>query len=83
MTDIGLGKRIATIVAERLSPLLIDSGEKPDALLLTRERYATTEAVAQGSVVLDGSKTPRFATPLAAGRCLATALWATWDVAKG
>jgi guanosine-3',5'-bis(diphosphate) 3'-pyrophosphohydrolase len=64
LTDIGLGKRIATIVAKRLLPLLIDSGEKPDALLLTRERYATTEAVAQGSVVLDGSENTsiRYAT---------------------
>lgn len=56
LTDIGLGKKIASIVAKRLLPLLNADGTKPDALLLTRERYTTTEAVAQGSVVLDGSE---------------------------
>lgn len=56
LTDIGLGKRIATIVAKRLSALLIDSGEKPDAVLLTRERYAMSQAGGQGGVVLDGAE---------------------------
>lgn len=56
LTDIGLGKRIAGIVAKRLLTLLTASGEKPDALLLTRERYATNETVSQGGVVLDGSE---------------------------
>ena len=56
LTDIGLGKRIASIVAKRLLTLLTASGEKPDALLLTRERYATNETVSQGGVVLDGSE---------------------------
>ena len=54
--DLGLGKRIASIVAKRLLRLLADRGEKPDALLLTRERYSTSEAISQGSVVLDGSE---------------------------
>ena len=39
MTDIGLGRRIASIVAKRLMFLLSERGEKPDALLLTRERF--------------------------------------------
>ena len=39
LTDIGLGKRIANIVAKRLLHLLVESGERPDALLLTRERF--------------------------------------------
>ena len=56
LTDIGLGKKIASIVAKRLLPLLNARGTRPDALLLTRERYTTNEAVAQGSVVLDGSE---------------------------
>jgi GTP pyrophosphokinase len=55
LTDIGIGKRIASIVANRLLTLLTDRGEKPDALLLTRERYSASESVSQGSVVLDGS----------------------------
>ena len=56
LTDIGLGKRIASIVAKRLLPLLNVSGQKPDALLLTRERYAQNETISQGGVVLDGGE---------------------------
>lgn len=56
LTDIGLGKRIAGIVAKRLLNLLTDSGEKQDALLLTRERFAENETVSQGGIVLDGSE---------------------------
>lgn len=56
LTDIGLGKRIASIVAKRLLTLLTDSGEKHDAVLLTRERFTANDAVAQGSIVLDGSE---------------------------
>ena len=57
MTDIGLGKRIASIVAKRLVVLLSeDGGLKPDALLLTRERYGSHETVSQGGITLDGSE---------------------------
>lgn len=56
LTDIGLGKRIASIVAKRLAKLLADRGEKPDALLLTRERFGTSESISQGSVQIDGSE---------------------------
>jgi GTP pyrophosphokinase len=64
LTDIGLGKRVASIVAKRLTKLLSDSGERPDALLLTRERFVTGETVAQGSVSIDGSQSTsvRFAS---------------------
>jgi GTP pyrophosphokinase len=54
--DIGLGKRIAGIVAKRLLTLLTDSGEKPDALLLTRERYTANDLISQGGIVIDGSE---------------------------
>jgi GTP pyrophosphokinase len=56
LTDIGLGKRIASIVAKRLLTLLTDSGEKHDAVLLTRERFTSNDTVSQGSIVLDGSE---------------------------
>ena len=56
LTDIGLGKRIASIVAKRLLTLLTDSGEKQDALLLTRERFTENESITQGGIVLDGSE---------------------------
>ena len=56
LTDIGLGKRIAHIVAKRLVHLLADSGQRPDALLLTRERFTAHESPSQGSITLDGSE---------------------------
>jgi GTP diphosphokinase / guanosine-3',5'-bis(diphosphate) 3'-diphosphatase len=56
LTDIGLGKRIASIVAKRLVTMLAEHGEKPDALLITRERYTAHENVSQGEVTLDGSE---------------------------
>jgi guanosine-3',5'-bis(diphosphate) 3'-pyrophosphohydrolase len=65
LTDIGLGKRIASIVAKRLTTMLAaERGEKPDALLITRERYTAHENVSQGEVTLDGSENAsvQFAT---------------------
>ena len=56
LMDIGLGKRIATIVAKRLMTLLAERGERPDALLMTRERYTAHETVSQGAVTLDGTE---------------------------
>jgi GTP diphosphokinase / guanosine-3',5'-bis(diphosphate) 3'-diphosphatase len=56
LMDIGLGKRIASIVAKRLVVLLAERGEKPDALLLTRERFTAHENVSQGAITLDGSE---------------------------
>ncbi len=56
LTDIGLGKRVASIVAKRLMALLAEHGEKPDALLLSRERFTAHETVSQGAVTLDGSE---------------------------
>ena len=56
MADIGLGKRIANIVAKRIVNLLADHGAKPDALLLSRERFAASNNMAATSVTLDGSE---------------------------
>nr|WP_157045893.1 bifunctional (p)ppGpp synthetase/guanosine-3',5'-bis(diphosphate) 3'-pyrophosphohydrolase [Polaromonas sp. JS666] len=56
LTDIGLGKRIATMVAKRIVTLLAETGEKPDALLMSRERYTAHESVSQGALLLDGSE---------------------------
>jgi guanosine-3',5'-bis(diphosphate) 3'-pyrophosphohydrolase len=56
LTDIGLGKRIASIVGKRLMMLLAEGGQKPDALLITRERFTAHENVSQGEVTLDGSE---------------------------
>jgi guanosine-3',5'-bis(diphosphate) 3'-pyrophosphohydrolase len=64
LTDIGLGKRIASIVGKRLMTLLAERGDRPDALLLTRERFTAHENVSQGEVILDGSENAsvKFAT---------------------
>jgi GTP pyrophosphokinase len=56
LMDIGLGKRIASIVAKRLVVLLGELGQKPDALLMTRERFTAHEKVSQGAITLDGSE---------------------------
>ena len=57
MTDIGLGRKIATIVAKRLARLLADKGTKPDAVTLTLGRYgADAQTSAQGLVTIDGSE---------------------------
>jgi len=56
LVDIGLGKRVASIVAKRLVGLLSELGQKPDALLLSRERFTAHETLSQGSVQVDGSE---------------------------
>lgn len=57
MVDIGLGKKIATIVAKRLAQLLIERGSRPDAVTLTLGRYAADDAApTQGVVFVDGSE---------------------------
>ena len=56
LMDIGLGKRIASIVAKRLVTLMAESGHKPDPLLMTRERFTAHESVSQGAITLDGSE---------------------------
>ena len=56
LTDLGLGKRIAGIVAKRVVRLLAETGERPDALLLTRERFTHHEGTGQGSITIDGSE---------------------------
>jgi guanosine-3',5'-bis(diphosphate) 3'-pyrophosphohydrolase len=56
LTDIGLGKRVASIVAKRLASLLTETGLKPDAVLLSQERFTAHEKISQGSVVVDGSE---------------------------
>jgi len=56
LMDIGLGKRVAGIVAKKLASLLAEHGQKPDVLLLSRERFTAHETLSQGSVIVDGSE---------------------------
>ena len=56
-TDIGLGRKIATIVAKRLARLMAEHGSKPDPLMLTMGRYAADDAApSQGLVLIDGGE---------------------------
>ena len=58
LADIGMGKRIASMVGKKLAVLLSETGLKPDALLISTERYASgsDETASQGVVTLDGSE---------------------------
>lgn len=58
LSDIGMGKRIASMVGKKLAVLLSEMGLKPDALLISTERYASgrDESASQGVVTLDGSE---------------------------
>ncbi|HET9207035.1 MAG TPA: bifunctional (p)ppGpp synthetase/guanosine-3',5'-bis(diphosphate) 3'-pyrophosphohydrolase, partial [Burkholderiaceae bacterium] len=57
LTDIAIGKKIASIVAKRLSQMMGEQGVRPDAVTLTLGRYANDDAVpSHGLVVVDGSE---------------------------
>jgi GTP pyrophosphokinase/guanosine-3',5'-bis(diphosphate) 3'-pyrophosphohydrolase len=56
LVDIGLGKKIATIVAKRMAQLMGERGMKPDAVTLTLGRYGHDDSTPrQGAVFVDGS----------------------------
>ncbi len=55
LNDIGQGKRIAVFVAKQLVEVLATNGHKPDAVLLTQERYKNESNTVANAVVLDGS----------------------------
>jgi GTP pyrophosphokinase/guanosine-3',5'-bis(diphosphate) 3'-pyrophosphohydrolase len=57
MVDIGIGRKIASIVAKRLAQLLGERGKRPDAVTLTMGRYADSEAqTGQNVIEIDGSE---------------------------
>jgi GTP diphosphokinase / guanosine-3',5'-bis(diphosphate) 3'-diphosphatase len=57
LVDIGLGKKIATIVAKRMAKLLLEQGERPDAVTLSLGRYGHDDNTpTQGLVVIDGTE---------------------------
>ncbi len=57
LIDIGLGRKIAGIVAKRLAQMLTDMGARPDALTLSMGRYAADDNTpTQGAVMIDGSE---------------------------
>ncbi len=57
LTDIGTGRKIATIVAKRMARLMIEAGQRPDAITLSLGRFASSaEERGHGVVMLDGSE---------------------------
>ncbi len=57
LVDIGLGRKIAVIVAKRLAQAMAERGIKPDAVMLTMGRYAQDDAsTTQGVVFVDGNE---------------------------
>jgi GTP pyrophosphokinase/guanosine-3',5'-bis(diphosphate) 3'-pyrophosphohydrolase len=56
--DIGVGRKIATIVATRLARLLAEGGVRAGAVALTMGRYAAVDdsVPSQGLVLIDGSE---------------------------
>jgi GTP pyrophosphokinase/guanosine-3',5'-bis(diphosphate) 3'-pyrophosphohydrolase len=65
LIDIGLGRKIAVIVAKRMAQLMAEHGSRPDAVTLTLGHFAADEsAPRQGVVFIDGGQegTVRLAT---------------------
>ena len=58
LVDLGLGRKIATIVAKRLAQLMIERGSRPDAVTLTRNRFGLGHEAPTPvpGVVIDGSE---------------------------
>jgi GTP pyrophosphokinase/guanosine-3',5'-bis(diphosphate) 3'-pyrophosphohydrolase len=56
LVEVGLGRKIATIVAKKLAQQLAEQGQRPDAVLLSMGRFAADDAPAHGEVTLDGSE---------------------------
>ena len=59
LVEIGLGRKIATIVAKRLAQMMAERGQRPDVVTLTLNRFgARDDAVAapMPSVVIDGTE---------------------------
>ena len=57
LVDIGLGRKIAIIVAKRLAQMMAERGIKPDTVTLTLGRYTQDDSTpTQGVVFVDGSE---------------------------
>jgi GTP pyrophosphokinase/guanosine-3',5'-bis(diphosphate) 3'-pyrophosphohydrolase len=57
LVDVGLGRKIAVIVAKRLKHMMLERGIKPDAVTLSLGRYTTDDATpSQAVVFVDGSE---------------------------
>ena len=65
LTELGMGRKIAVIVAKRLAQMMAERGARPDAVTLSLGHFGTDETAARQAVVfIDGSQgaTVQFAT---------------------
>ncbi|MBH9553424.1 RelA/SpoT family protein [Inhella gelatinilytica] len=56
LVEIGLGRKIAVMVAKQLSHMLIEAGHRPDAVLLSMGRFSEDETPQRSVALLDGSE---------------------------
>jgi GTP diphosphokinase / guanosine-3',5'-bis(diphosphate) 3'-diphosphatase len=56
LADLGMGKRIATVVAKRLATLLAEHGLAPDPMLLSSGALLASESSASNQLIVDGSE---------------------------
>jgi GTP pyrophosphokinase len=62
--DIGLGKRIASVIAKRIAALMIENGAKPDPTIVSQELWQSAEGSSQQTIWVDGDESAgtRFAS---------------------
>ncbi|MEE1654320.1 bifunctional (p)ppGpp synthetase/guanosine-3',5'-bis(diphosphate) 3'-pyrophosphohydrolase [Brachymonas sp. G13] len=56
LIDIGQGKRITSVVAKHLAQLMTELGERPDAVLMSMQRFGGEDPMLQQVITLDGSE---------------------------
>jgi len=56
LTDMGLGKRIATVVAKRLARLLAEHGQAPNPLLLSSGMLLSHDSMISNQLIVDGNE---------------------------
>jgi len=56
LMEIGVGRKIASMVAKQLSRMLIEAGQRPDAVLLSMGRFADEDGGQSAVVLLDGTE---------------------------
>jgi GTP pyrophosphokinase len=54
--DLGLGKRVATVIAKRMAKLLMEQGALPNTALLSGALLQVAEGIGQQSLVVDGDE---------------------------
>jgi GTP diphosphokinase / guanosine-3',5'-bis(diphosphate) 3'-diphosphatase len=56
LLDLGLGKRVATVIAKRMAKLMVEQGALPNPALLSRALLRAAQGGSQQSLVVDGDE---------------------------